>query len=347
MPELTKAEWSDFLEKRPEAHLLQTPGWGELKSSFGWDSCWIADHPIESASAGAQILFRRLPLGFHIAYIPKGPVADWQIFNSSSEFDRFWATVDESCRRRKTIFLKVEPDAWQGQDRSNALIGAPPPGFSASRQSIQPPRTIVVDLSTGEHGVLERMRQKTRYNVRLAMKKGVDVQRTDDIDSFYRLTAVTGKRDGFSVHSIDYFRRVHQIFHALGECEIFIAKYRAQPLAAVIVFAHGSRSWYFYGASSNENRELMASYLVQWEAMRWAIERGCLEYDLWGVPDVSPETLEREFAHREDGLWGVYRFKRGFGGVLRRSVGPWDRVYMPGLYRIYVWLLARNKISQG
>jgi lipid II:glycine glycyltransferase (peptidoglycan interpeptide bridge formation enzyme) len=110
-----------------------------------------------------------------------------------------------------------------------------------------------------------------------------------------------------------------------------------------MVFAHGPRAWYLYGASSDEYREAMPTYLLQWEAMRWAMRCGCREYDLWGVPDAGENELEAGFTTRSDGLWGVYRFKRGFGGELRRSPGPWDRVYRPELYWLYgLWVHMRG-----
>jgi len=101
------------------------------------------------------------------------------------------------------------------------------------------------------------------------------------------------------------------------------AFFGGEALAALMVFQRGRRAWYFYGASSDEYRELMPTYLLQWEAMRWARTNGCETYDLWGVPEASEDQLEAEFPHRSDGLWGVYRFKRGFGGDLHRSHGPW------------------------
>jgi lipid II:glycine glycyltransferase (peptidoglycan interpeptide bridge formation enzyme) len=109
-----------------------------------------------------------------------------------------------------------------------------------------------------------------------------------------------------------------------------------------MAFAQGKRAWYLYGASSNLHREVMAPYLLQWEAIRWARGRGCVEYDLWGIPDAGEDELEAHFADRQDGLWGVYRFKRGFGGRVWRSVGTWDRVYNPRLYRLYRFLIARR-----
>jgi lipid II:glycine glycyltransferase (peptidoglycan interpeptide bridge formation enzyme) len=110
-----------------------------------------------------------------------------------------------------------------------------------------------------------------------------------------------------------------------------------------MVFARGPRAWYFYGASNDEERNRMPTYLLQWEAMRWAKARGCEEYDLWGVPDVDEATLEADFANRSDGLWGVYRFKRGFGGTLSRSVGAWDRSYLPLAYPLYRWWSRRTR----
>jgi lipid II:glycine glycyltransferase (peptidoglycan interpeptide bridge formation enzyme) len=148
---------------------------------------------------------------------------------------------------------------------------------------------------------------------------------------------ITGGRDAFGVHSYAYYQRAYDLFHPRGKCELFVAEFEGKPLAAMMVFAHGKRAWYFYGASANEHRERMPTYLVQWEAMRWARAQGCLDYDLWGVPDADEKTLEDNFTSRNDGLWGVYRFKRGFGGRLCRSLDPWDRVYKPGLYTLYRW----------
>jgi lipid II:glycine glycyltransferase (peptidoglycan interpeptide bridge formation enzyme) len=134
-----------------------------------------------------------------------------------------------------------------------------------------------------------------------------------------------------------------RLFHAAGLCELLVAMHERRPLAALMVFARGQRAWYVYGASTNEERARMPNYLLQWEAMRWAKRRGCTEYDLWGVPDEDEPTLEANFEHRNDGLWGVYRFKRGFGGDLRRSVQAVDRVYMPWLYQFYRWRIRASE----
>ena len=188
------------------------------------------------------------------------------------------------------------------------------------------------------------MKQKTRYNIRLAQKKEITVEPSKDISEFYSLMTVTGSRDGFGVHSQAYYQMAYDIFNPLGQCELLVARYQGKALAALFVFARGTRSWYLYGASSDEERNRMPTYVLQWEAMRWASQRGCLEYDLWGIPDENEAVLEAQFSERYDGLWGVYRFKRGYGGSLTRSVGAFDRVYNPALYRFYQLLAKRREI---
>jgi lipid II:glycine glycyltransferase (peptidoglycan interpeptide bridge formation enzyme) len=205
-------------------------------------------------------------------------------------------------------------------------------------------RTIVVDLSGSEEEILARMKQKTRYNIRLATRKGVTVRPWNDLDGFHRMMQVTGARDGFGVHSPDYYRRAWEIFHPAGMAELLLAEYQGQPLAALMVFGRGKRAWYLYGASTNEERNRMPTYLLQWEAMRWAKTRGCETYDLWGVPDAPPERLEAEFTTQRGGLWGVYRFKRGFGGQVHRAQPAHDRIFHPLMGWAYrLWLTQRRR----
>lgn len=335
---LTPTQWREFLTDQPQAHLLQTAAWGELKSHFGWDVVRIEREHREK-QVGVQILFRRLPLGFSFAYIPKGPVGDADLQQDPG----FWEQIDFLCRERRAVFLKFEPDSSFDDQRGEHQ--SPPEGFQTSPQSIQPARTIVVDLRGDEETILARMKQKTRYNIRLAGKKGVVVRPTENVELFYQLMETTGERDEFGIHTIGYYRRAYELFHPNGSCELFLAEFDGTPLAGLMVFWHGSRAWYLYGASTSHHREKMPSYLLQWEAMKWAREKGCTHYDLWGIPDYDQEQLEAEFMDRSEGLWGVYRFKRGFGGQVVRSAGPWDRVYQLMLYQVYLKWVAKKGIE--
>jgi len=327
MTEVALAEWNQFLTNFPDTHLLQMGEWGELKKDFGWKPIRII-----SENVGVQILFRRLPLGFTIGYMPK-PVdsGQWTV-----DSEAFWCEVDSICKKNRAIFLKIEPDAWDSEFR--ILHSA----FRISPHNIQPPRTITINIQDSEENILSCMKPKCRYNIRLAEKKGVTVRAWDDIAAFHAMMTITGGRDGFGVHSKEYYQRAYELFHPKGTCELLVAEYEGKPLASLMVFANAKRAWYVYGASNNEERNRMPTYLLQWEAIRWAKARGCEEYDLWGVPDENEETLESQFETRHDGLWGVYRFKRGFGGQLKRAAQALDRVYNPLLYWAYVKFIGNR-----
>ena len=311
--------WTDYIDGFPQAHLLQTSAWGMLKSSFGWRARWV-----QTDIAGAQILFRKLPLGFTLAYIPKGPIGEW--------LPELLPAINQVCKEERAFMLKIEPDAILDNDLANQLQAH---GFSPSAQTIQPQRTITVDLTPAEDEILARMKQKTRYNIRLADRKGVTVQPWTDVQAFAAMTFETAERDRFGAHSKAYFQRAYDLFHPSAGCELFVAEAEGEPVAAMMVFVRGHRAWYFYGASLSIHREKMPTYLLQREAMRWAKARGCTSYDLWGIPDADEKTLEDQFASRSDGLWGVYRFKRGFGGKILRSMGAWDQAYNPMLNQLY------------
>ena len=179
------------------------------------------------------------------------------------------------------------------------------------------------------------MKQKTRYNIRLAQKKGITIEPSEDIEIFIWLIKQTSVRDQFNVHDPSYYRAVFKKFSAANGCKLLIAKYNNRPIAGLMLFYHGNRAWYFYGASSDEERNRMPAYLLQWEAMLFAAKNGCTEYDLWGVPDHDEDFLELHFMSRDDGLWGVYRFKRGFGGKVVRSAGVFEKEIKPLLFKSY------------
>ena len=326
MPEIPLLEWQAYVSAHPEMHLLQTGEWGELKAAFGWQAARIINGEV-----GAQVLFRKLPLGFSVGYIPKPSFADQAGSNPKS----FWGEVDSICKQHHAIFCKLEPDRWENETPMLTTES-----WARSEYNIQPPRTIVVDLQGSEDEILARMKQKCRYNIRLAEKKGVSVRAWDDLDSFHKMLQITGGRDGFGVHSEEYYQRAYQLFQPVGKCELLVAEFEGAALAALMVFANGSRAWYVYGASTDEERNRMPTYLLQWEAMRWARARGCREYDLWGVPDKDEAELEANFENRHDGLWGVYRYKRGFGGEIKRAAQALDRVYIPWLYQLYLRRMA-------
>ncbi len=329
------SEWDSFLQsKNPDAHLLQTAAWARLKSAFGWQPEFVRD-----GDAGAMVLFRALPLGFSIAYLPRGPVP-----STSAALGSILPKLDALCRSRRAAFLKVEPDIADDPSAAGELRRL---GFQPSPNTVQPPRTIRVDIRGSEDEILARMKPKTRYNIRLAVRHGVAVSASGDLPAFEGLMNTTGARDAFAVHSGSYYQNAYAEFSPHQNVELMLAAFEGETLAGLMAFAQGKRAWYLYGASSDLHREVMAPHLLQWEAIRWARTRGCTEYDLWGIPDADEQTLEKEFSARHDGLWGVYRFKRGFGGQVWRSVGAWDRVYHRPLHWLYRLVIAGRTRNMG
>lgn len=301
---------------------MQLGEWGELKKQFGWEVFRIVKN-----DAGAQIMIRSLPLGFKLAYIPKGPVGNKWI--------DLLPEIHEVCKSRGAFAIKIEPDGWEPGLYKNRIELD---GFFPSHP-IQPQRSIVIELKAGEDEILNRMKQKTRYNIRLAIKKEIEVTLSKDIATFHELLLKTGERDQFGIHSKEYYQTAFDLLSSSGHCQLFLAIFEKKPLAGLMVFVSGSRAWYFYGASTNEERERMPTYLLQWEAIRWAKKMSCSDYDLWGIPDADEAILERDFMLRSDGLWGVYRFKRGFGGKVMRSAGAWDYIYSPLRFQLFQILL--------
>lgn len=324
----TSEAWDAFVAARG-GHILQTDAWGRLKSAFGWQAERAALADSDGAIVcGALVLYRRFP---PMAYVPRGPVVDW---DDDGQVRALLAELAQRARGRGAILLKLEPDITDTPDHHSRLAGL---GLRPSPHLIQPPRTILLDITGGEDAILARMNQGTRRKIRLCERREVAIRRggPEDIDSFTALMRATGERNEFGVHASAYYRTAFELFAPGDRAALLMASYGGHDLAGLMVFALGGRAWYFYGASSGEEGQRMPTYGLQWEAIRWARERGCTLYDLWGIPDEDPAALEAQFQQRSDGLWGVYGFKRGFGGEIWRSVGAWDMVYRSAVYPFY------------
>ena len=339
MPDPSHRQWDALVAGHPHGHLLQTSNWAALKARFGWEKQLVTSADGVDLAAGAQILYRWLPSKrvpgrlFSIGYVPKGPVVHW---DDPAQVRFILGRMTANAREHRAVFLRIEPNLLDAEMPAleASLADA---GFRAAERSIQPRRTMLVDITGSEEDTLKRMKPKTRYNIRLAARRGIVVRAGAECDLpvFSQLMRATGERHAFGVHSSAYYRAALDLFSPSGNVRLLVAEYEDRPLAALMVFALGKMAYYLYGASSNRERQRMPAYLLQWEAIRWARAIKCTHYDLWGVPDEDKETLEAGFSHRSDGLWGVYRFKRGFGGRAIRWAGAFDRVLIPPLYWLF------------
>jgi len=335
--------WNEFVKRAPTSHLLQSWTWGDFKALFGWRPLRIAVVEGDHILTAAQVLFRPLPIGsLTTAYIPKGPLVSPSALDEPAT-QALLSALHTACRRQRAVFLKMEPD-WEEATSTHGWLEAQ--GFVPSQQTVQPRRTVLIDLTQDEDAILAQMKAKTRYNIRLAQRKGISVRMgtVEDLPLFYELLKITGQRAGFGIHTQNYYTQAWQLFSAQEAVALFLAQYGAKILAAIMVFTWGKKAWYMYGASSDEERQRMPTYLLQWEAMRWAKAKGCEIYDLWGIPDVDESEIGPDIALAEEqgilstGMGGLYRFKRGFGGREIRYVGAYDYIYNKPLYHLLTTL---------
>jgi peptidoglycan pentaglycine glycine transferase (the first glycine) len=338
------ATWHQVLARLPYTHALQSWAWGEFKSRWGWrPERWlmaVGGNRWETL-ATAQVLQRRFPrTPYSVLYVPKGPVLD---YHDRPLRRQVLAQLETLAKRERAIFIKIDPEvvrSWGLDGERVSPLGAAvmrdlrERSWRPSLEQIQFRNTIEIPLDPTEEQLLAGMKQKTRYNIRLAERKGVVVRpgTADDFPVIAAMYAETAARDGFAVRPAAYYLDGWQTLHEAGMAHPLLAEVEGQAVAAVILVRFGERAIYMYGASRNEARERMPNYLLQWEAIRWAKNQGCTVYDLWGAPDEFDET---------DRMWGVWRFKAGFNGEVVRFIGAWDYVARPILYYVYSHLIPR------
>ncbi len=321
-----QAQWDRFINDHPHGHLLQSWGWGELKASIGWHPLRLAlwDTQQKVIVAAAQVLCRaapHLPLrSGGLAYIPKGPVIDW---SQPSLCDAFFLQLNSFLRKQGIIALRIEPQLEMLPASNDCLMESIASTQFYPTTPIQPVRTIILDLAPDEEVLLAQMKEKWRYNVRLAERKGVNVrvaQTTEDVRAWYTLLQITAQRDQFGIHTLDYYLHAWQMLAQRNQGQLLLADFAGQLLAGIFVGLTARQAIYLYGASSSEQRSLMPNYLLQWHAIRWAKQQGAGSYDFWGIPATDSE---------DEAMAGVYRFKRGWGGRIVRFVGCYEHVYRP------------------
>jgi peptidoglycan pentaglycine glycine transferase (the first glycine) len=311
--------------RRLGGHLLQSWRWGEFKSAHGWEAERIAlDDPPSAASA--QILFRqRGPVS--VGYIPRGPVFREGDAGSVREL---FGRIDQVCRARRALYVIVEPDRplpFRGTFKGEGFVKGP--------DHVQPSRTVKIPLLDDDR-LLAQMHQKTRYSVRLAQRRGVEMERAttaETVRAFYALLSDTAQRNEFGIHEEQYYADFLRVFG--DDAILLFAHVDGFRAAGLIAARFGPEAIYMYGGSSTEHRAHGAAFLLQFEAMRWARGVGCTRYDLWGIPEEDP-TSKAEHDGRVAGTsgddWrGLYKFKVGFGGEIVTYPPTLERRYRPFL----------------
>jgi lipid II:glycine glycyltransferase (peptidoglycan interpeptide bridge formation enzyme) len=343
--EIRKArDWDRALLTLPNPQILQSWQWGEFKARHGWHATRLLWQENKQTLAAASILQRKVPrFPLPLLYAPKGPLLDW---TDTHVVERVLSDLEALARQQKAICMKIDPDVYY-PERTPFFSPRPACAPDTARlleerrwrysdEQIQFCNTVLLDLARSEEDLLADMKSKTRYNVRLAARRGVTIHQgtTPDLQAFYQLYAETAQRDGFLIRPFDYYEDVWGSFMQAGLAHLLLAEVEGDPVAGLILFTFGATAWYMYGASSIRHRKAMPNNLLQWEAMRKAKAAGCSLYDLWGAPNQLDES---------DPMWGVVRFKLGLGGQLAQGVGAWDYAGSRAGYRLFTSVLPRYR----
>ena len=327
--------FDDFVAAHPKGHVLQSWEWGCVKQP-AWQPLRLVLEQNDEIVAAALILQRTLPAGLgNIFYSPRGPVVD---IADEGIWQAMIAAVRELAAKRKAIYWKIDPDididfpeadVWrQRMKKSGFQIVDKGEGF----EGIQPRFVFRMDIAPDTDKLLAACHQKTRYNIRLAGKKGVRIVSgagRECLPEFYRILTTTASRDNFLIRPYSYFEGFYDHLHPVGQTELFMAYYEDEAIAGTLAFRMGDKAWYIYGASANSHRNLMPNYLIQWTMIEWAKEHGCTMYDFRGVPGHVGE---------DHPLYGLVKFKKGFGGKYTEFIGEYDLVFNKARYGMYNFL---------
>jgi peptidoglycan pentaglycine glycine transferase (the first glycine) len=329
-----QAVYNQFLKQATKGHILQSWEWGELKGKGEWRPHRIlVENEQRQPVAALSILERRIPgIGKKIFYAPRGPVGD---IHDEQLMDYLFGEVKKFAREKGSIFLKIDPDVPKEDKAFQEYLqtrGFRAGGKGEGFEGVQPKFVFRLDLEPEIETLFNNFHQKTRYNIRLAQKKGVAIRENcgkEELPIFYRILKETTERDKFLVRPYQYFEEMWDCLVSAGQMKIFMAYYEGKPIAGTLALLFGDKAWYLYGASSNSYRNVMPNYLLQWTMIQWAKENQCKVYDFRGVSGNLSE---------DNPLYGLYRFKKGFNGAFTEFVGEYDLVFSGLYYKLWTTL---------
>jgi lipid II:glycine glycyltransferase (peptidoglycan interpeptide bridge formation enzyme) len=323
-------EPTELTDLGADAGLLQSGFWGYYKQETGQRALpFRIDAESNGNTLPFLILERKLPGGFSLGYVPHGPQLAASKLENPAEFLYHLSDLLRPYLSKRCVFLRFDLP-WRAEDfqgpesgESDVLIKAP--------VDIQPPSTVIIDLTRGEDAILSGMKSKTRYNIRLSEKRGVNIRfaGVEDLPAWYEMYRETAVRDKITIHSYDYYQKLFSCREAFDgmkpEVLLLLATVEGELVAGNIVIFSERQAVYLYGASSARKRNSMPTYALQWAAIQAGIEKGCSNYDLFGIPPSNAP---------EHPMHGLYRFKTGFGGEIVHRTGCWDFLLKPSRYRM-------------
>lgn len=330
----SKTNWNKAVAEAGGS-FLQSWEWGEFQKKLNHKVIRLGK---KDGSFLAQIIKKPLFLGKHFFYLPKLRFQSPKTEVRSSKLEKIAEMLGRVAQEENVAFLKVEPDISSSQlhPKVSAFSKA---GFKRSFKDIQPADTLILDISRSEKDLMSNFHSKTRYNIRYAKRKGVapTILRTREaFHSFLNLLKKTASRKGFALYGRNYYKQLLKLSkdrQADLKVTFLGAFYEKKLISALILCSFGKRAVYLHGANDYDYRNLMASYLLQWEAIKKAKTYGCSQYDLWGI--IRRQNFTSDSEYKNHPWYGVTRFKKKFGGKEVSYPGAYDYIYSPGWYQTY------------
>jgi lipid II:glycine glycyltransferase (peptidoglycan interpeptide bridge formation enzyme) len=330
----------------PDGGFLQSQYWRKFQESVGRKTYNVsADGENGELVAWASIIEHTLPVVGRYFYVPRGPIAhNMEHITWNKTYNEFLSKLIVLAKKNNAGWIRIEP---AGEDILEFLrSGLKNIKIRKSAVDMQPRETLVVDISGGEEDLLARMKQKTRYNIRLAEKRGVHVTcntkhvTPKNIDQFLKLVKITAKRDRITAHPENYYRKMFGVIPP-EILKLYVAEYEGKIIAANLVLFFGKTATYMHGASDNVHRDAMAPHLLQWRQIQDAKKAGCTMYDLGGV-----QSCDTKHVIYNKSWEGITRFKTGFAPDMEsiKFPGCYDIILKPGKYRLYRLLQKVKRI---
>ena len=327
-------EYEAFVSTHPNGEFTQSINWQKVKNNWGFEAV-VSRGPDGQIVGAMGVLIQKIPLiGTSFLYAPRGPVCD---LHDKHVLGDLKVGADQLAKRYNAHMLKIDPNVPMADTEFLSLMKGlgfqqhyGPDGFEGIQARFN--YRLYLDGRT-EDELFANLTQKTRYNCRVAMKKGVEIRVVgkEYLDEFVRIMRTTGERDGFNTRPKEYFERM---LDALGEhVRMYMGFYDGQPICGAITTNYAGKTCYVYGASDNIYRNVMPNYLIQWEMIKWAVQTGCTVYDFQGVSGNMDENSH---------MYGLYRFKRGFNGTLDELAGEFDYIYKPVKSKLVDQAIALN-----
>jgi len=328
-----REQWNRFVESQATGNITQTWEWAELGAHLGSQALRLGALENGELRGALLLIAEKAPVvGQLYFYAPRGPVCDDPGSPALAALLDYTRTL---ARAQGAFMLKLEPNVADGdQAWLDALRRL---GLRRNPFATHPRRSWALDITPDEQTLLANMKEKWRYNIRLAGRKGVSVRATlasEDIATFYTLYRETAERDGIFIHEQRHYEDFLRLYGERDAATLLLAEYEGQPIAALIVARCGPVATYMFGASSNRERNRMPNHLLQWTAIRWAREHGCRLYDFRAIA----ETLEPG----ED-MYSLYTYKQGFGGFSLFTLETHDLVFQPAIYWAYMRALRMKR----